>query len=226
MPYGAAAPSVDGMKAMITGATRGLGRALAGALARDGWELVLDARGGPSPVPGATFVAGDVADPAHRAELLAAADGLDLLVNNASTLGATPLPPLSGYPLATLKQAFAVNTLGPLALIQGALPALRERGGAIVNISSDAATEPYEGWGGYGATKAALDQLSNVLAAEEPSVAVWWVDPGEMRTEMLVAAGEDASAAPLPADVAVPALLKLIAERPPSGRYTASGLSA
>jgi NAD(P)-dependent dehydrogenase (short-subunit alcohol dehydrogenase family) len=214
------------MKALITGATRGLGRALAVALAREGWELVLDARRGPSPVPGAFFAAGDVADPAHRAELLAAAGGLDLLVNNASTLGPTPLPPLSEYPLDALERAFAVNTLGPLALVQAVLPALRERHGAIVNVSSDAATEPYEGWGGYGATKAALDQLSNVLAAEEPSVAVWWVDPGEMRTGMLAAAGEDAAAAPLPEDVAVPALLRLIAERPPSGRYTATALTA
>ena len=214
------------MKALITGATRGLGLALAGALAREGWELVLDARGGPSPEPGATFVGGDVADSAHRASLLAAADGLDLLVNNASTLGATPLPPLGAYPLDALEHAFAVNTLGPLALIQGVLPTLRERRGAIINISSDAATEPYEGWGGYGATKAALEQISHVLAAEEPSVSVWWVDPGEMRTGMLAAAGEDAEAAPRPEDVAVPALVRLIGERPPSGRYTASALVA
>jgi NAD(P)-dependent dehydrogenase (short-subunit alcohol dehydrogenase family) len=215
------------MKALITGASRGLGLALAGALAREGWELVLDARGGPAlgkaaaGLAGATVVAGDVSDPAHRAELVAAADGLDLLVNNASTLGAMPLPALSGYPLDVLERAFAVNTLGPLALIQGVLPVLRERRGAIINISSDAATQPYEGWGGYGATKAALEQLSNVLAAEEPAVSVWWVDPGEMRTDMLAAAGEDAEAAPRPEDVAVPALLRLLAERPPSGRYIA-----
>jgi NAD(P)-dependent dehydrogenase (short-subunit alcohol dehydrogenase family) len=218
------------MKALITGASRGLGLALAGALARAGWELVLDARGGPSLESAAAglgeVIAGDVADASHRAALVAAADGLDLLVNNASTLGAAPLPALSGYPLDALEHAFAVNTIGPLALIQGVLPALRERHGAIINISSDAATEPYEGWGGYGATKAALEQISNVLAAEEPSVSVWWVDPGEMRTEMLAAAGEDVAAAPRPEDVAVPALLKLIGERPPSGRYTASGLTA
>ncbi|GLY81043.1 SDR family NAD(P)-dependent oxidoreductase [Actinoallomurus iriomotensis] len=219
------------MKALITGASRGLGLALAGALAREGWELVLDARGGPELEKAAaglgavTTVAGDVSDPAHRAALIDAADGLDLLVNNASTLGATPLPPLAAYPLDELAQAFAVNAIGPLALIQGLLPVLRERRGAIVNISSDAATEPYEGWGGYGATKAALEQLSNVLAAEEPDVAVWWVDPGEMRTGMLAAAGEDAEAAPRPEEVAVPALLRLVAERPPSGRYTASGLA-
>ncbi|MFB9840109.1 SDR family NAD(P)-dependent oxidoreductase [Actinoallomurus acaciae] len=219
------------MKALITGASRGLGLALARALAREGWELVLDARGGPELEKAAAglgsvrTVAGDVSDPTHRAALIDAADGLDLLVNNASTLGATPLPALSGYPLDELTHAFAVNTIGPLALIQGLLPVLRERRGAIVNISSDAATEPYEGWGGYGATKAALEQLSNVLAAEEPEVAVWWVDPGEMRTGMLAAAGEDAEAAPRPEEVAVPALLRLVAERLPSGRYTASGLA-
>jgi NAD(P)-dependent dehydrogenase (short-subunit alcohol dehydrogenase family) len=217
------------MKALITGASRGLGLALAGALAREGWELVLDARDGSAlekaGPDGSTVIAGDVADPAHRAALVAAAEGLDLLVNNASTLGVTPLPALSGYPLDALEHAFAVNTLGPLALIQGVLPVLRERRGAIVNISSDAAREPYEGWGGYGATKAALEQLSNVLAAEEPGISVWCVDPGEMRTAMLAAAGEDAEAAPRPEDVAVPALLRLVAERLPSGRYTASGLA-
>jgi NAD(P)-dependent dehydrogenase (short-subunit alcohol dehydrogenase family) len=219
------------MKALITGASRGLGRALAGALAADGWDLVLNARGPEALAEtaaalGATGIAGDIADPSHRAELAAAAGGLDLLVNNASVLGATPLPGLAAYPLADLEHAFGVNTLGPLALIQQVLPALRERRGAIVNLSSDAAVEPYGGWGGYGATKAALDQLSNVLAAEEPDVRVWWVDPGEMRTRMLADAGEDASAAPLPEDAAVPALLRLIAERPPSGRYTAAELIA
>ena len=200
---------------------------MAGALAREGWDLVLDARDASALEAaagafGGTLIAGDVSDPAHRAELVAAADGLDLLVNNAGTLGATPLRPLAAYPLEELAHAFAVNTLGPLGLIQGLLPVLRERRGAIINISSDAATEPYEGWGGYGATKAALEQLSRVLAAEEPDVSVWWVDPGEMRTAMLAAAGEDAAAAPRPEDVAVPALLRLIGDRPPSGRYTAS----
>jgi NAD(P)-dependent dehydrogenase (short-subunit alcohol dehydrogenase family) len=212
------------MKALITGASRGLGRALAQALAADGWSLVLDARGAEALAEtaaglGAVAIPGDIADPSHQAELAAASAGLDLLVNNASVLGTTPLPGLAGYPLRDLEYAFRVNTLGPLALIQRVLPALRERRGAIVNLTSDAAVEPYEGWGGYGATKAALDQLSNVLAAEEPDVRVWWVDPGEMRTRMLADAGEDASAAPLPEDAAVPALLRLIAERPPSGRH-------
>jgi NAD(P)-dependent dehydrogenase (short-subunit alcohol dehydrogenase family) len=217
------------MKALITGASRGLGLALARALAGEGWDLVLGARGTAdleraAAELGATAVAGDIGDPAYRAALLAAAGDLDLLVNNASTLGTTPLPRLAGYPLRDLEHAFAVNTLAPLALIQGALPALRERHGAIINISSDAALEPYEGWGGYGATKAALDQISRVLAAEEPDVSVWSVDPGEMRTAMLAAAGVDAAAAPPPEEVAVPALLRLIGERTPSGRHTAAGL--
>jgi NAD(P)-dependent dehydrogenase (short-subunit alcohol dehydrogenase family) len=217
------------MKALITGASRGLGLALARSLAQDGWTLVLDARGAPGLEKiaadlDATAVAGDIADPDHREALVRASDGLDLLVNNASTLGATPLPRLGGYPLPELERAFAVNVLGPLGLIQGLLPALRERRGAIVNISSDAAREPYEGWGGYGATKAALDQLSNVLAAEEPDIAVWSIDPGEMRTRMLADAGEDADAAPLPEDVAVPALRRLIARRPASGRYAVGEL--
>lgn len=227
-------PSVDGMKALITGASRGLGLALARALARDGWTLILDARGAADlheaaaglAAAGAdvTAVPGDIADPAHRAALVRASDGLDLLVNNASTLGATPLPRLAGHPLPELERAFAVNVLGPLALIQGVLPSLRARRGAIVNVSSDAAREAYEGWGGYGATKAALDQMSNVLAVEEPGIAVWSVDPGEMRTRMLADAGEDADAAPLPEDVAVPALRRLITERLPSGRYAAGAL--
>ncbi|MEV0407468.1 SDR family NAD(P)-dependent oxidoreductase [Actinoallomurus sp. NPDC050550] len=217
------------MKALITGASRGLGLALARSLAQDGWTLVLDARGAPDLEKiaadlDATAVAGDIADPAHREALVHASDGLDLLVNNASTLGATPLPRLAAYPLPELERAFAVNVLGPLSLLQGLLPALRERRGAIVNISSDAAREPYEGWGGYGATKAALDQLSNVLAAEEPDVAVWSVDPGEMRTRMLADAGEDADAAPLPEDVAVPALRRLITRRPASGRFAVGEL--
>ncbi|WP_344857539.1 SDR family NAD(P)-dependent oxidoreductase [Planomonospora alba] len=213
--------------ALITGASRGLGLALARALAADGWRLILTARGAGALHAaagglGALALAGDVADPAHRDRLAAAVrdhGGLDLLVNNASGLGATPLPPLAGYPLAVLEDLLRTNVLAPLALIQAALPGLRERRGAIVNVSSDAAVAAYPGWGGYGATKAALDQLSNVLAAEEPEVAVWWVDPGEMNTAMLAEAvgQEEASAAPGPQAV-VPALLRLLAERPASGR--------
>jgi NAD(P)-dependent dehydrogenase (short-subunit alcohol dehydrogenase family) len=202
-------------KALITGASRGLGLALATRLESDGWEVVRAARS----------LGSDITDSWQRAALAeAVGDGLDLLVNNASSLGATPLPTLGAYPLAELRQAFEVNVFAPLALIQDLLPALRARGGAVLGISSDAAIEPYEGWGGYGASKAALDQLSAVLAVEEPTLTVWSVDPGEMQTQMLAAAGEDASAAPLPAEVAVPALLRLITSRAPSGRYSAKEL--
>ncbi|MEV7009585.1 SDR family oxidoreductase [Streptosporangium sp. NPDC051022] len=213
--------------ALITGASRGLGLALARSLAADGWRLILTARGARALEAvadelGADALAGDVRDPAHRERLARAvrrAGGLDLLVNNASGLGAVPLPPLADYPLDTLEELFGTNVLAPLALIQAALPGLRERRGAIVNISSDAAVEAYEGWGGYGATKAALERLSGVLAVEEPAVAVWWVDPGEMNTAMLTAAvgAEEAATAPGPETV-VPTLRRLIDERPASGR--------
>ncbi|GAA3416020.1 SDR family NAD(P)-dependent oxidoreductase [Streptosporangium vulgare] len=213
--------------ALITGASRGLGLALARSLAADGWRLILTARGedalrAAAAELGALALPGDVADPAHRDRLALAAQehgGLDLLVNNASGLGAVPLPPLAGYPADTLEELFRTNVLAPLALIQANLRGLRERRGAIVNISSDAAVEAYEGWGGYGATKAALEQISHVLAVEEPDVAVWWVDPGEMSTAMLadaVGAGE-AAGAPGPETV-VPTLRRLIADRPDSGR--------
>jgi NAD(P)-dependent dehydrogenase (short-subunit alcohol dehydrogenase family) len=202
-------------KALITGTSRGLGLALATHLEADGWEVIRAARS----------LGSDITDSWQRTALAeAAGDELDLLVNNASTLGATPLPALGAYPLAELRQAFEVNVFAPLALIQDLLPALRARHGAVLNISSDAAVEPYEGWGGYGASKAALDQLSAVLAVEEPTLTVWSVDPGEMQTQMLAAAGEDASAAPLPAEVAVPALLRLITSHAPSGRYSAKEL--
>lgn len=225
-------PSVMRMKqALITGASRGLGLALARALAADGWSLLLTARGEEDLYSaafdlGATAVAGDVTDPAHVARLADAAPELDLLVNNASGLGPVPLPPLAGHSLDSLRELFETNVIAPLALIQATLPALRKRRGAVVNISSDAAVEAYEGWGGYGATKAALDQLSHVLAAEEPDIAVWWVDPGEMRTRMLADAvgAEEAAAAPPPETVAA-ALLRLVATRPASRRYTRGELA-
>ncbi|MEW9527638.1 SDR family NAD(P)-dependent oxidoreductase [Microbispora sp. NPDC049125] len=218
-------------QALITGASRGLGLALARALAADGWSLLLTARGEEDLYSaafdlGATAVAGDVTDPAHVARLADAAPELDLLVNNASGLGPVPLPPLAGHSLDSLRELFETNVIAPLALIQATLPALRKRRGAVVNISSDAAVEAYEGWGGYGATKAALDQLSHVLAAEEPDIAVWWVDPGEMRTRMLADAvgAEEAAAAPPPETVAA-ALLRLVATRPASRRYTRGELA-
>ena len=235
-------PSVDGMSenrtAMITGASRGLGRALAAGLAREGFDLIVDARDGSAldaaagalRAAGATVtaMAGDVTDPEHRTALLAAARAagrLDLLVNNAGTLGASPLPALADYPLDELRAAFEVNVIAPLALTQLALPLLRASGGAVLNITSDAAVEAYAGWGGYGAAKAALEQASNVLAAEEPTLRVWWADPGDLRTDMhqLAFPGEDISDRPEPATV-VPAFVRLVTERLPSGRYRAAHL--
>lgn len=214
--------------ALITGASRGLGLALARSLAAAGWRLVLTARGADelekaAAELGATAIAGDVADPAHRARLAQAVPELDLLVNNASGLGVTPLPRLADYPLDAFDALLTTNVVAPLGLTQATLPALRRRRGSVVNVSSDAATGAYEGWGGYGATKAALDQLSNVLAAEEPDVAVWWVDPGEMNTRMLADAvgAEEAANAVDPAAVAA-TLHDLIKSRPASGRVSLS----
>ena len=223
--------------ALVTGASRGLGAALAAALARSGYALIVDGRDGAAlekavaafPAgPGVHAVPGDVTDPVHREALRLAAEragGLDLLVNNASTLGTSPLPPLAAYPLEGLRETLETNVIAPVALVQLMLPALREHGGAILNITSDAAVEPYAGWGGYGAAKAALEQASNVLAAEENTVRVWWVDPGDLRTVMHQQAfpGEDISDRPLPETV-VPAFLRLISERLPSGRYRAAEL--
>jgi len=223
--------------ALVTGASRGLGQALAAGLARAIYELIVDGRD--AGVLSAAIAAlpagarvhaqpGDITDPAHREALgaaAAAAGGLDLLVNNAGTLGASPLPPLAAYPLDELRACLEANVIAPVALIQQMLPSLRERGGAVLNITSDAAAEPYAGWGGYGAAKAALEQASNVLAAEENTVRVWWVDPGDLRTAMHQRAfpGEDISDRPLPATV-VPAFMRLISERLPSGRYCAVDL--
>ena len=169
-----------------------------------------------------------MADPEHRAQLVAAAarmGELRLLVNNASVLGPSPQPELGSYPLEVLDSVYRINVLAPLGLIQLALPALRQHDGTILNITSDAATEGYEGWGGYGSSKAALEQLSNVLAAEQPGVRVYWADPGDMRTRMQQEAfpGEDISDRPEPA-TSVPGLLRLIERDLPSGRYRARAL--
>jgi NAD(P)-dependent dehydrogenase (short-subunit alcohol dehydrogenase family) len=228
--------------AIVTGASRGLGEALAAGLAQRGWSLVLDGRearaldeasrqlGGPVDSARIVTIPGDVADPGHRRSLVGAArelGGLDLLVNNASVLGASPLPPLATYPLDELRQTYEVNTLAPLALIQEALPLLRRSSDPrVLNVTSDASVEAYEGWGGYGSSKAALDHLSAVLAVEEPSVRIWVVDPGDMRTRMHQDAfpGEDISDRPLPGTV-VPVLVDLIGGDRPSGRYRAGELA-
>jgi NAD(P)-dependent dehydrogenase (short-subunit alcohol dehydrogenase family) len=224
--------------AIITGASRGLGRATARALAERGWSLVLDARGAAdlgavvdelSARTTVTGVPGDVSSTVHRDDLVRAATGLGdlaLLVNNASVLGPSPQPTLAEYPLAAFEDVYRVNVVAPLALIQRALPALRRHGGTIVNVTSDAAVEGYEGWGGYGSSKAALEQLTNILAAEEPAVRVHRFDPGDMRTQMHQDAfpGEDISDRPEPEDEAVPALVHLIEAGLPSGRYRAGDL--
>jgi NAD(P)-dependent dehydrogenase (short-subunit alcohol dehydrogenase family) len=224
--------------ALITGASRGLGRALADGLAREGYALIIDARDAAALDAAAaairagggtvTAVAGDVTDPAHRAGLLRAAEaagGLNLLVNNAGTLGASPLPALADYPVGELRTAFEANVIAPIALTQLMLPLLRTAGGAVLNITSDAAVEAYAGWGGYGAAKAALEQASNVLAAEELAIRVWWADPGDLRTDMHQRAfpGEDISDRPRPESV-VPAFMRLVTQRLPSGRYRAAHL--
>lgn len=225
--------------ALITGASAGLGLALATALAERDWNLIIDARGGAELQAaarqlGARAVArtGDVADPAHRRELAETAAGfgtLDLLVNNASALGPSPLPALAGYPLDDLEIVYRVNVLASLGLVQLTLPLIVAAAGTIVNISSDAAVEAYPGWGGYGSSKAALDQLTAVLGAElrpaHPDLRVYGFDPGDLRTAMHQRAfpAEDISDRPEPATV-VPALLRLIDDRPSSGRYRGADL--
>ena len=224
--------------ALITGASRGLGHALAEALAHRGWTLLLDARDADAlaaaTAPLARFapvhaIPGDVTDPAHRAALAGAAAAvgpLDLVVNNASTLGPSPLPALLDLDPSVFQAVLATNVVAPLAVLQAVQHQLAP-GAVVLNISSDAAVEAYPGWGGYGASKAALDHLSAVLGVERPDLHVLAVDPGDMRTAMHQAAfpGEDISDRPAPAEV-VPALLQLIDRRPASARVRAADLGA
>lgn len=216
--------------ACITGGSEGFGRALTEALAGDGWDLVVDARH-EAPLrevagPRVLTIGGDISDADHRAALArAVGDRLDLLVLNAGTLGPTPLPTLERLPLDQLRRTLETNVVAQAGLVQALLPALRAVHGTVVGLSSDAAREPYATWGAYGASKAALDQLLNVLGAEEPDLAVYAFDPGDMRTAMHRAAfpGEDISDRPLPAE-AVPPLRRLLSLRPGSGRYRAADL--
>ena len=219
--------------ALITGASRGLGLALARQLAQQGWKLIIDARNGGALMAAHAELAqytevaaipGDVTDAAHRQTLLKTAQsmgGLDALINNASLLGPSPQPVLLEYPLAMLEQVYRTNVIAPLALLQTLQHQLKP-GACVINITSDAGVEDYAGWGGYGSSKAALEQLSHILAAENESWRVYWVDPGDMRTQMHQEAfpGEDISDRPLP-EVSVPGLIALIEGNHPSGRYAA-----
>ncbi len=222
-------PNTSTRIALVTGASRGLGATVAELLAATGYDLVIDARGADAlravadalRAHGGAVVAvpGDVTDQDHRHRLIAAAaelGGLDLLVNNASTLGASPLPQLADLTDATLRQTLEVNLVAPLALARAALPLLSERRGMVVNVTSDAAIGGYEGWGGYGASKAALDLATRTLAAElaPRGVAAVAVDPGDLRTELhqLAFPGEDIGDRPEP-QVTLPFWAWLFAQR-------------
>jgi NAD(P)-dependent dehydrogenase (short-subunit alcohol dehydrogenase family) len=217
--------------AIVTGASRGLGLALARELATTGWKVVVDARDdarlreASDGLTGVVCVPGDITDTGHRVALVAAAgESIDLVVNNASLLGPSPQPPLADYPLDELRRVYEVNLIAPLALIQAALPRLGPNA-AILDITSDASVEAYEGWGGYGSSKAALDHLTAVVAVEHPGLRVYAVDPGDMRTQMHQDAfpGEDISDRP-PPETVVPGLLALIAGSLASGRYRVADL--
>lgn len=216
---------------LITGASRGLGLALARTLAEQGWTLIITARGAEaleaarlelSRKTAVVAIRGDVTDPTHRADIARAAEaigGLDAVVNNAGILGPSPQPYLLDYPLEVLEEVYRANVIAPLGILQAVRNTLHEEA-RIINITSDAAVQPYEGWGGYGSGKAAFEQLSAILASENPNWKVYWVDPGDMRTQMHQEAfpGEDISDRPLP-EVSVPGLVKLLTEDFPSGRY-------
>lgn len=225
-----------GQTALITGASRGLGLALARALARQGWKLIIDAREATAleaaraelaQLTQVIAISGDVTSEAHRSALAGAIrslGGVDVVVNNASILGPSPQPNLLDYPLEVLEQVYRANVIGPLGVLQAARFNMKP-GARVLNITSDAGVEAYEGWGGYGSSKAALEQLSNILAAENSDWKVYWVDPGDMRTQMHQEAfpGEDISDRPLPEE-SVPGLLALLEGVLPSGRYQAKAL--
>ncbi len=219
--------------ALISGASRGLGLALAKALADHGWSLIIDARGREAletarlelaAKTNITAIPGDINDNNHRKALAKAAEalgGLNAVINNASSLGSSPQPTLIDYPLDVLEEVYRTNVIAPLGLLQAVQNQLKP-GAVVINVTSDASIEPYEGWGGYGSSKAALEQLSAILAAENPSWHVYWIDPGDMRTQMHQEAfpGEDISDRPMPEE-SVPAFMTLLEGNLPSGRYQA-----
>lgn len=224
--------------ALITGASRGLGLALARHLATDGWQLIITARSAKAleavrtqlnqytPV---TAIAGDVSHVAHRQAVAAVVQkmgGLDVVVNNASILGPSPQPNLLDYPLGVLEHVYRINVVAPLGILQAVQHQLNPNA-RIINVTSDAGTDAYPGWGGYGSSKAALEHLSAILAAENPDWRIYWVDPGDMRTQMHQEAfpGEDISDRPLPEE-SVPGFVELLAGNYPSGRYSARALAA
>lgn len=222
--------------AIVTGASQGLGYALASALVNRAWHVIVDARtsgaldeAATTLGNGVTALRGDVAEASHRRQLreaVHAAGRLDLLVNNASTIGASPMPQLADIDVETLRSIYDTNVIAPLSLTRAVLPYLIESEGMVVNISSDAAVEPYEGWGGYGPSKAALDHATAILAEEQPQIGAYAFDPGDMRTALHQAAfpDEDISDRPEP-EAVVPALLHIIDERPPSGRLSTASLT-
>ena len=222
--------------ALITGATKGLGLALARALASKGWNLIITARDTAqlqhvrnelAQITHVAAIAGDVTDPAHRDKLATLArghSGLDAIINNAGALGPSPQPALLDYPLDSLLHVLDTNVVAPLGVIQALKNELKPAA-RVINVTSDAGVNAYPGWGGYGASKAALEQLSAILAAENPEIKVYWVDPGDMRTDMHQAAypGQDISDRPLP-ETRTPAFIAILENDLPGGRYVASEL--
>lgn len=225
--------------ALITGASKGFGRALVETLAKEGWQLLINARNPQTLLETQRYleqftevhaISGDVKDEIHLLQLPEKLEQLnwklDLIVNNASTLGASPQPVLLEYPIESIHQIFHTNVIAPLSLLQKLKGYLKDQA-KIINLSSDAAANAYENWGGYGASKAALDHLTSIFIKENPQWSVYAFDPGDMRTEMHQAAfpGENIEDRPLPQSIAVPAALKLINENLNSGRYEASQLA-
>jgi short-subunit dehydrogenase len=226
--------TTDKKTALITGASKGLGFALAESLARNGWKLLINARDARQLLSVKNYlqrftevvaISGDVRDEIHLWQLAEALDQhqwkLDLVVNNTSTLGVSPLQPLLSHPVDNLHLVFHTNMIAPISLLQKVQPYLRD-GATIINVSSDAGAEAYEKWGAYGGSKAGLDHMTAILGKENPQYHFYAFDPGDMRTDMHQAAfpGEDISDRPLPTEYAVPAILQLIENTLPNGRYT------